>query len=91
MQYKKREQTQLNLKLSYEANYGEQKNELYMNKFISPQQLINEAKTYNMFFDDIVGFAPSFSISSILKRKINGFKITSNPLINYGVAGLKID
>ena len=62
-----------------------------INKFISPQQLINEANQHNIFFDDIVGFAPNFSISSILKRKINGFKITSNPAINYGVAGLKID
>ena len=62
-----------------------------INKFITPQKLINDARPYNIFFDDIVGFVPTFSISNILKREINGFKITSNPIINYGIAGLKID
>ena len=62
-----------------------------INKFITPRQLINDARPYNIFFDDIVGFSPTFSISSILKREINGFRITSNPIINYGIAGLKTD
>ncbi len=60
-------------------------------KFVKPEQLIKEGKDFNIFFDDLTGFAPIFSLSSIFERKIDSFKITTNTSINYGLAGLKIN
>ena len=62
-----------------------------INKFVRPKKLIDEGKNCRIFFDDLVGFSPNFSISSILSRRIKNFTITSNPTINYGLAGLKIN
>ena len=60
-------------------------------KFVTPEKLIYEAKQHNIIFDDLVGFAPIFSLKSIFERKIKRFKIITNPIINYGIAGLKIN
>ena len=60
-------------------------------KFVTPKKLTHEAKLHNIILDDLVGFAPIFSFESIFSRKIKKFKIVSNPSINYGIAGLKIN
>ena len=59
-------------------------------KFVAPKQLMKEGKKFNIFFDDLAGFSPTFTLSSIFKKKIHGFRTTSNPLVNDGIAGLKI-
>ena len=59
-------------------------------KFVTPEKLIHEAKKYNIILDDLVGFSPIFSLKSIFSRKIKRFELVSNPIINYGIAGLKI-
>ena len=60
-------------------------------KFVAPETLVKEGKKFNIYFDDLVGFAPTFTISSFFKRKIHSFKTTSYPIVNYGIAGLKIN
>ncbi len=60
-------------------------------KFITPEKLTYEAKKYNIILDDLVGFAPIFSLKSIFSKKIKRFELISNPVINYGIAGLKIN
>ena len=60
-------------------------------KFVTPEKLTYEAKQHNIIFDDLVGFAPIFSLESFFSRKIKKFKIVTNPIINYGIAGLKIN
>ena len=60
-------------------------------KFVTPEKLTHEAKLHNIILDDLVGFAPIFSFESIFEKKIKKFKIVSNPIINYGIAGLKIN
>ena len=59
-------------------------------KFVTPEKLIQEAKEFDIFFDDLTGFSPTFTLSSIIERKIHSFKTTSYPIINYGIAGLKV-
>tara|TARA_A100001011_G_C14168513_1_gene781403 strand:+ start:392 stop:1150 length:759 start_codon:yes stop_codon:yes gene_type:complete len=59
-------------------------------KFVSPNALAEEAKKYSIFFDDVVGFQPQFSINSLLNKQIESFKITNYPIVNYGLAGLKL-
>ena len=50
----------------------------------------NVYEKYNIILDDLVGFSPIFSLRSIFSRKIKRFELVSNPIINYGIAGLKI-
>ena len=59
-------------------------------KFVSPKTLINEAKLYKIYLDDIIGFKPNIGISSELKPIIKDFKFTNFLNINYGISGIKI-
>ena len=60
-------------------------------KFVSPTKLIKEARKHKIYFDDTVGFKPVFSFQSIIQKKINKFVLSGFPLINYGLAGIKVN
>ncbi len=62
-----------------------------INKFVSPETLVKEGKKFGIIFDDIAGFLPSVSLKTILNKKIDGFSLSSNSIINYGIAGIKIN
>ena len=59
-------------------------------KFVSPETLIDEAKPYKIYLDEIVGFKPIIGISSEFKPIIKDFKFTSFLNVNYGISGIKI-
>ena len=59
-------------------------------KFVSPKTLINEAKPYKIYLDEIVGFKPIIGISSEFKPIIKDFKFTNFLNVNYGISGVKI-
>jgi len=62
-----------------------------INKFVSPEKLIEEGKKCGIVFDDVTGFTPSFSIKNIINKKIDSFSLTNNPTINFGISGIKIN
>ena len=59
-------------------------------KFVRPKTLIDEAKPYKIYLDEIVGFKPIIGISSEFKPIIKDFKFTNFLNVNYGIAGIKI-
>ena len=59
-------------------------------KFVSPKTLINEAKPYKIYLNEIVGFKPIIGISSEFKPVIKDFKFTNFLNVNYGISGIKI-
>ena len=59
-------------------------------KFISPQQLSYEAQEHNIILDNFVGFIPKFKIQNIINKEFGDFIISSNTLVNYGAAGIKL-
>ena len=59
-------------------------------KFVSPKTLIDEAKPYKIYLDEIVGFKPVLGISSDFKPIIKNFKFTNFFNVNYGISGIKI-
>ena len=59
-------------------------------KFVSPETLIDEAKPYKIYLDEIVGFKPIIGISSEFKPIIKDFKFTNFLNVNYGISGIKI-
>ena len=59
-------------------------------KFVSPETLIDEAKPFKIYLDEIVGFKPIVGISSEFKPIIKDFKFTNFLNINYGISGIKI-
>ena len=59
-------------------------------KFVSPKTLIDEAKPYKIYLDEIVGFKPIIGISSEFKPIIKDFKFTNFLNVNYGISGIKI-
>ena len=59
-------------------------------KFVSPKTLIDEAKMYKIYLDEIVGFKPIIGISNELKPIIKNFKFTNFLNVNYGISGIKI-
>ena len=59
-------------------------------KFVSPKTLIDEAKTYKIYLDEIVGFKPVIGISNNFKPIIKDFKFTNFLNVNYGISGIKI-
>ena len=59
-------------------------------KFVSPETLIDEAKPYKIYLDEIVGFKPIIGISSEFKPIIKDFKFTNFLDVNYGISGIKI-
>ena len=62
-----------------------------INKFVSPEDLIQEAKKVGIILDDLVGFTPIISLNPFNQHRISGFKISNNSMINYGLAGLKVN
>ena len=62
-----------------------------INKFVTPEELKEEGKKFNVYFNDIIGFKPVFSLSKKLKPTINSFIFTKNVKVNYGICGIKID
>ncbi len=59
-------------------------------KFVSPKTLIDEAKPFKIYLDEIVGFKPIVGISSDFKPIIKDFKFTNFFSVNYGISGVKI-
>ena len=59
-------------------------------KFVSPNTLIDEAKPYKIYLDEIIGFKPIIGISSEFKPIIKDFRFTNFLNINYGISGIKI-
>ncbi len=59
-------------------------------KFVSPKTLINEAKPYKIYLDEIVGFKPIVGISSEFRPIIKDFTFTNFLNVNYGISGIKI-
>ena len=59
-------------------------------KFVSPDTLINEAKSSNIYLKEVIGFKPIIGISSEFKPIIKNFKFTNFLNINYGISGIKI-
>ena len=60
------------------------------NKFISPNQLVEEAEKYKIILDDITGFIPTFNIKNILNKEFGEFKLSKNTGVNYGLAGINL-
>ncbi len=60
-------------------------------KFVSPQKLIIEGMEYGIIFDDLTGFVPTINVKKIVSKKIDGFRLSTNSSINYGIAGIKIN
>ena len=59
-------------------------------KFVSPNTLINEAKSSNIFLTDSIGFKPIIGFSEKLRPIIKYFRYSNNKNINYGISGIKI-
>ena len=59
-------------------------------KFISPQELSSEAQEHNIILDNFVGFIPRFKIQNIINKEFGDFILSSNTLVNYGAAGIKL-
>ena len=59
-------------------------------KFVSPKTLIDEAKPYKIYLDEIVGFKPVIGISNDFKPIIKDFRFTNFLNVNYGISGIKI-
>ena len=59
-------------------------------KFVSPETLIDEAKPFKIYLDEIVGFKPIVGISDKFKPIIKDFKFTNFLNVNYGISGIKI-
>ena len=59
-------------------------------KFVSPRSLIDEAKPYKIYLDEIIGFKPIIGISNEFKPIIKDFKFTNFLNVNYGISGIKI-
>ena len=59
-------------------------------KFISPQELSSEAQEHNIILDNFVGFIPKFKIQSIINKEFGDFILSSNTLVNYSAAGIKL-
>ena len=59
-------------------------------KFVSPENLVEEAKPYKIYLDEIVGFKPIIGISKQFKPIIKSFKFTKFLNVNYGISGIKI-
>ena len=59
-------------------------------KFVSPKTLIDEAKPFKIYLDEIIGFKPIVGISTNFKPIIKDFKFTNFLNVNYGISGIKI-
>ena len=59
-------------------------------KFVSPKTLIDEAKPFKIYLNEIVGFKPIVGISTEFKPIIKDFKFTNFLNVNYGISGIKI-
>ena len=61
-----------------------------VDKLISPENLAKEAEEHGIVLDSFTGFIPTFRLKNIMKREFGNFKLTSNILVNYGAAGIRI-
>ena len=59
-------------------------------KFISPKNLAIEAERQGIVLDNFTGFTPTFGIKNIINKEFGNFILTSNMLVNYGAAGIKL-
>ena len=59
-------------------------------KFISPKNLAIEAERQGIVLDNFTGFTPTFGIKNIINKEFGNFTLTSNMLVNYGAAGIKL-
>ena len=59
-------------------------------KFISPNQLIEEAAQHKIILDDKTGFIPTFKIHNLINKEFGEFKLSRNIQVNYGLAGINI-
>ena len=59
-------------------------------KFISPENLAIEAERQGIVLDNFIGFTPTFGFKNIINKEFGNFTLTSNTLINYGAAGIKL-
>ena len=59
-------------------------------KFVSPEELMEEAKSFNIHFNDLIGFKPILTLSKKLKPRISNFIFTNNVKVNYGICGIKL-
>ena len=59
-------------------------------KFISPNNLAEEAEKYNIVLDDFTGFIPTFNIRNVVNKEFGNFKLSSSLKVNYGAAGLNL-
>ena len=59
-------------------------------KFISPDNLADEAEKHNIILDDFTGFIPTFNIRNVINKEFGNFKLSSNLEVNYGAAGLNL-
>ena len=61
-----------------------------MAKFISPSNLAIEAERQGIILDNFIGFTPTFGFQNIINKEFGNFTLTSNTLVNYGAAGIKL-
>ena len=59
-------------------------------KLISPENLAIEAEEHGIILDSFTGFIPTFRLKNIMKKEFGNFKLSSNTLVNYGAAGIRI-
>ena len=59
-------------------------------KLISPENLAKEAEEHGIILDNFTGFTPTFRLKNIIKKEFGNFKLTSNVLVNYGAAGIRV-
>ena len=59
-------------------------------KFISPNNLAQEAEKHNIILDDFIGFVPTFNIRNIINKEFGNFKLSPSLEVNYGAAGLNL-
>ena len=59
-------------------------------KLISPENLAKEAEEHGIILDSFTGFIPTFRLKNIMKKEFGNFKLSSNTLVNYGAAGIRI-
>ena len=59
-------------------------------KLISPENLAKEAEEHGIILDSFTGFIPTFRLKNIMKKEFGNFKLSSNILVNYGAAGIRI-
>jgi 2-polyprenyl-6-hydroxyphenyl methylase/3-demethylubiquinone-9 3-methyltransferase len=59
-------------------------------KFISPNQLIEEAAKHKIILDDKTGFIPTFKMHDLINKEFGEFKLSRNIQVNYGLAGINI-